>query len=233
LTYYCSAPLKMSTRKIPGSKAGRCVRVTTYHLLVQNVKKIRGLSLPDPHGPVQACSGTDLLFTTVTQHVHTFVRYMPWRGWESWRVQEERQQTASMWDSRAITWERAGNGTSADKPNNEQLTDLFCHSYNFTLKPAPMAQRGSSGMPVLFLQPQCYMGWVVNATLRPLYALDRDPVPTLWAKFHLRAYAIRIRSLSFHRFSSNSYMLNSITCRTFIQNFNQNRTIIVENKCKN
>jgi hypothetical protein len=28
---------------------------------VPNVKKIRGLNLPDPHGPVQACSGTALL----------------------------------------------------------------------------------------------------------------------------------------------------------------------------
>jgi hypothetical protein len=54
-------PLNMSTRKPPGSKAGRCVRLTTYHLLVPNVKKIRGLNLPDPHGPVQACSGTALL----------------------------------------------------------------------------------------------------------------------------------------------------------------------------
>jgi hypothetical protein len=50
----------MSTRKIPGSKAGRCVRLMTYHLLVLNVKKIRGLNLSDPHGPVQACSGTAL-----------------------------------------------------------------------------------------------------------------------------------------------------------------------------
>jgi hypothetical protein len=45
----------------PGSKAGRCVRLTTYHLHVPNVKKIRGLKLPDPHGPVQACRGTALL----------------------------------------------------------------------------------------------------------------------------------------------------------------------------
>ena len=29
--------------------------------IVPNVKKIRGLNLPDPHGPVQACSGTALL----------------------------------------------------------------------------------------------------------------------------------------------------------------------------
>jgi hypothetical protein len=32
------------------------------HLLVPNVKKIRGLNLPDPHGPVQVCSGTAFLF---------------------------------------------------------------------------------------------------------------------------------------------------------------------------
>jgi hypothetical protein len=44
----------MSTRKIPGSKAGRCVRLTTYHLLVLNVKKIRGLNLQDLPW---ACSG--------------------------------------------------------------------------------------------------------------------------------------------------------------------------------
>jgi hypothetical protein len=45
----------------PGSKAGRCVRLTTYHLLVPNVKEIRGLNL-DSHGPVQACSGTAFTF---------------------------------------------------------------------------------------------------------------------------------------------------------------------------
>jgi hypothetical protein len=47
-------PLNMSTRKIPGSKAGWYVRLTTYHLLVPNVKKIRGLNLPDLPW---ACSG--------------------------------------------------------------------------------------------------------------------------------------------------------------------------------
>jgi hypothetical protein len=55
----------MSTRKIPGSEDGRCVRLTTYHLLVLNVKKIRGLNLPNPHGSVQACSGTPLLVVVV------------------------------------------------------------------------------------------------------------------------------------------------------------------------
>jgi hypothetical protein len=55
----------MSTRKIPGSNAGRCVRLTTYHLHVPNVKKIRGLNLLDLPW---ACSGLlrdsfTLLFT--------------------------------------------------------------------------------------------------------------------------------------------------------------------------
>jgi hypothetical protein len=50
----------------PGSKAGRCVRLTTYHLLVPNVKKIQGVNLPDPHGPVQACSGTALPLLLLT-----------------------------------------------------------------------------------------------------------------------------------------------------------------------
>ena len=53
---------KNEYQDIPGSKDGRCVRLTTYHLHVPNVKKIRGLNLPDPHGPVQACSGTVSVF---------------------------------------------------------------------------------------------------------------------------------------------------------------------------
>jgi hypothetical protein len=47
----------MSTRKILGSKAGRCVRLTTCHLLVPNVRKIRGLNLPDPHGLFRPVAG--------------------------------------------------------------------------------------------------------------------------------------------------------------------------------
>jgi hypothetical protein len=49
-----------------GDKEGRCVRLTTYHLHVPNVKKIRGLTLTHPHGPVQACSATASLFTPFT-----------------------------------------------------------------------------------------------------------------------------------------------------------------------
>jgi hypothetical protein len=58
----------------PGGKDGRCVRLTTYHLHVPNVKKIRGLNLPDPHGPVQACSGKFLL-QLITYSVVTKRRY--------------------------------------------------------------------------------------------------------------------------------------------------------------
>jgi hypothetical protein len=54
---------KYEYQDTPGSKAGQSVRLTTYHLLVPNVKKIRGLNLPDPHGLVQACSGTALLYS--------------------------------------------------------------------------------------------------------------------------------------------------------------------------
>jgi hypothetical protein len=38
---------KNEYEEIPGSKAGRWIRLTTYHLLLPNVKKIRGLKLPD------------------------------------------------------------------------------------------------------------------------------------------------------------------------------------------
>jgi hypothetical protein len=40
----------MSTRKIPGSKAGQCVRLMTNHLLVPNVKKIQALTYQIPMG---------------------------------------------------------------------------------------------------------------------------------------------------------------------------------------
>jgi len=43
-----------------GGKAGRCVRLTTYHLHVPIVKKSGGLNLLEPCGPVQACNGTAL-----------------------------------------------------------------------------------------------------------------------------------------------------------------------------
>jgi hypothetical protein len=62
----------MSTRKISGSKAGRCVRLTTYHLHVPNVKKIRGLNLPDlPMDLFRPVAG-QLYFTLHTSHVLCF-----------------------------------------------------------------------------------------------------------------------------------------------------------------
>ena len=50
----------------PGGKGGRCVRLTTYHLHVPIVKKSEGLNLLEPCGPVQACNGTALPFTSGT-----------------------------------------------------------------------------------------------------------------------------------------------------------------------
>jgi hypothetical protein len=75
----------------PGSKAGRCVRLRTYHLHVPNVKKIRGLNVRDSHGPVQACSGTALLYSHGNQtmrwyscvcvciyiYIYTFFNFFP------------------------------------------------------------------------------------------------------------------------------------------------------------
>jgi len=43
----------------------------------------------------------------------------------------------------------------------------------FTLEQAPKAHKGSRVKAILFLQPWRYMGWVINATLRPLYPRKR------------------------------------------------------------
>jgi hypothetical protein len=39
----------------------------------------------------------------------------------------------------------------------------------FTLEQATKAQMWSRGMALLFLEPQRYMRWMVNASPRPLY----------------------------------------------------------------
>jgi len=37
---------------------------------------------------------------------------------------------------------------------------------------------GNPGYSLIFLYSRCYLAvWAVNATLRPLYSLKRDPVP--------------------------------------------------------
>jgi len=46
----------------PGGKDGRCVRLTTYHLLVPIVKKSGGLNHLEPCGPLQASNETALSF---------------------------------------------------------------------------------------------------------------------------------------------------------------------------
>jgi hypothetical protein len=64
-------------------------------------------------------------------------------------------------------------------------TYTFLHSWclsvyikvTFTLKQDMKAQRGSRGVAVLFLQPWCYMGWVVNTTPWPLYPPTPRRIP--------------------------------------------------------
>jgi hypothetical protein len=46
----------------------------------------------------------------------------------------------------------------------------------FNLQQAMKAQRGSRGIYLLFLQPRRWVGWVVNATPRPLYPREGDSV---------------------------------------------------------
>jgi len=60
---------KSEYQDIPGSKGGRCVRLTTYHFHVPFVKKSGGLNLMKTFGPVQACNGTALPFT-YPQNIH-------------------------------------------------------------------------------------------------------------------------------------------------------------------
>jgi hypothetical protein len=46
----------------PGGKSGQCVRLTTYHVHVVDVKKSGGFNLLETCGPVQACNGRALTF---------------------------------------------------------------------------------------------------------------------------------------------------------------------------
>jgi hypothetical protein len=49
----------------------------------------------------------------------------------------------------------------------------------FNLEQATKAQRGSSGVDLLFFNLGAKWGWVVNATSRPLYPWERHPVPII------------------------------------------------------
>jgi hypothetical protein len=65
---------------------------------------------------------------------------------------------------------------------NSSVQNLFClpvcHpqlkvKVKITLEQATKAQRGSRGIALLFHLPRRQMGWVVNATPRPLYPQER------------------------------------------------------------
>ena len=54
-------------------------------------------------------------------------------------------------------------------------------------------QKGSRGIALLFLGPRHQMGWVIDATPRPFYPRERDPVPiaqeAVWAPGSIRTGA--------------------------------------------
>jgi hypothetical protein len=57
------------------------------------------------------------------------------------------------------------------------LTHFATVTTKIHIQQATKAQRRSKGIALLFLQPWRYMWWVVNATPRPLYLQEIDPVP--------------------------------------------------------
>jgi len=67
---------EMSTRLFPGGKVGRCVRLTTLPPSCAVVMKYGNLNFLEPSGPIQACNGTALPFTS---HQHISVDDFGWR----------------------------------------------------------------------------------------------------------------------------------------------------------
>jgi hypothetical protein len=60
------------------------------------------------------------------------------------------------------------------------LVRLLQKEAKFALKQGMNAQRANRGIVLLFLLTSAFrLGWVVNATLRPLCIWERDPVPIL------------------------------------------------------
>ena len=64
--------VKMSTRNIPGSKGGRCVRLTFYHHIVPLSRNLGALTSLDPSGPARPVTGV-LCFTEAVCFLATLV----------------------------------------------------------------------------------------------------------------------------------------------------------------
>jgi hypothetical protein len=54
--------VKMSSRDVPGSKGGRCVRLRTYHHIVPMSRNLGALTLLDPSGPAWPVMGVLYLY---------------------------------------------------------------------------------------------------------------------------------------------------------------------------
>jgi hypothetical protein len=54
--------VKMSIRDVPGGKGGRCVRLTTYHLIMPMSGNLGALTLLDPSGPAWPVMGVLYLY---------------------------------------------------------------------------------------------------------------------------------------------------------------------------
>ena len=63
---------EMSTRKFPGGKCGRCVRLTTLPPSCAVVMKSGNLNFLEPSGPLQACNGTALLLLLLYIKTNTY-----------------------------------------------------------------------------------------------------------------------------------------------------------------
>jgi hypothetical protein len=72
--------VKMSTRAVPGSKGGRCVRLTSYHHIMPMSRNLGALTLLDPSGPAWPVMDVLylylLLFITLTLHASTLLRHL-------------------------------------------------------------------------------------------------------------------------------------------------------------
>ena len=65
------------------------------------------------------------------------------------------------------------NNNNNNNNNNKDNNNKGKVKVKFTPEHVTKTQRGSKCMVLLFLGPRRYMGWMVNATPRPLYPRDR------------------------------------------------------------